>query len=241
MHLETLLILVFWVFASAPSSIQCSWPTSPIAGAVDPNINLVIHQPRRPTLTIPTNCSSPPPQTCTFYAGCLEPAFHCGPEGYPLGFGEKFCTKFSLPSNIARLSPKGQEWMYTTMHCLQVALVPMLQAQDDSESEGSSSSTSMPHSHSDSDACDNLEKEAFSTHAPCYLSSGLCKLTPADWVVIVEIIDLKTLFQSWEAFESSVQAAEGCLAFFGWVLVNKVIAWIERRDLQGDAGLLPAP
>ncbi|KAF5334240.1 hypothetical protein D9758_017093 [Tetrapyrgos nigripes] len=210
MHPETLLILVFWIFASVPSSIQRSWPTSPNAGVADPNINLVTHQPRQLTLTISTNCSSPPPQTCTFYADCLEPAFHCGPEGYPLGFGGKFCTKFSL--NAARLSPQGQEWLYTTMHCLQVALVPMLQAHD-SESEGSSSSTSMTTPRSDSDACKNLEKEAFSTHAPCYLSSGFCKLSLADRVVIVEIIGLKTLLQNWEVFESGVQVVKGCLEF----------------------------
>ncbi|KIK63333.1 hypothetical protein GYMLUDRAFT_41047 [Collybiopsis luxurians FD-317 M1] len=156
-------------------------------------------------VTVQTNCSSPPdpPHSCVFYAACLEPHFHCGPDGYPLGFGEKFCTKFSLPGNVGRLLDKGQEWMWDTMACLQRALVPEL---EEPVPPGSSSSQS--------EACKTLETKAFSTHAPCYLSSGLCSLSPKDWAVIVEIIGVKTLLKSWEAFEGAIEAGEGCLEFF---------------------------
>ncbi|THU88631.1 hypothetical protein K435DRAFT_761674 [Dendrothele bispora CBS 962.96] len=167
------------------------------------------------TRTLSTNCTSPPPHSCTFYAACLEPVFHCGPSGYPIGFGEEFCTKFSLPSNVGRLSPQGQQWMYTTMHCLQEALVPTLEKE---------ASLGPELAGDDQNACDRLEKEAFGTHAPCYLSSGLCTLTPKDWIVIVEIVQLKTLFGSWDAFEGSVEAAEGCVEFYAWVLEHRVTA-----------------
>ena len=44
----------------------------------------------------------------------------------------------------------------------------------------------------------------------------------------MDIIGLKTLFGSWDAFEGSVEAAEGCLEFYAWVLENKVVAWVEK-------------
>ncbi|KAJ3977939.1 hypothetical protein EV361DRAFT_876085 [Lentinula raphanica] len=147
------------------------------------------------------NCTYPPPHTCTFYSACLESHFHCGPEGYPLGFGEKFCTKFSLPDNVNRLSRKGEEWMWTTMACLQRALVPELDKV-------------VPAGQGDKRACQALKDKAFSTHAPCYLTSGLCSLPPEDWVVIVEVINVRTLFSSWDAFIGGVEAGEGCLEFF---------------------------
>ncbi|KAJ4474230.1 hypothetical protein J3R30DRAFT_649097 [Lentinula aciculospora] len=155
--------------------------------------------------TPPINCTSPPPHTCTFYSACLESHFHCGPEGYPLGFGEKFCTKFNMPQNVERLSTKGKDWMWTTMGCLQRALVSELDVPVVSSGLQSSSTE---------DVCKALEDKAFSTHAPCYLSSGLCSLSLEDWVVIVDIIDIKTLLSSWDAFEGGVDAGKGCLEFF---------------------------
>ncbi|KAF7329246.1 hypothetical protein MKEN_00185300 [Mycena kentingensis (nom. inval.)] len=68
-------------------------------------------------------CTAPPLDDCSFYA-CLEPKFNCGPEGYPIGFGQKFCNKFSAARN--ELSAEGQQWMIKTMNCLQVTLVPEL-------------------------------------------------------------------------------------------------------------------
>ncbi|KAF5345490.1 hypothetical protein D9757_013513 [Collybiopsis confluens] len=151
--------------------------------------------------TVKTNCSSPPdpPHSCVFYAACLEPHFHCGSQGYPLGFGEKFCTKFNLPQNVGRLSDKGKEWMWDTMACLQRALVTELD---------------IPAPSSSSEACKALETKAFSTHAPCYLSSGLCSLNPKDWAVIVDIIGIRTLFGTRDALRGAVEAGEGCLKFF---------------------------
>lgn len=155
-----------------------------------------------PKTTSSINCLDPPPHSCAFYRACLEPHFHCGPDGYPLGFGEKFCTRFNQPSNAGRLSEEGQAWMWNTMSCLQRALVPEL---------------SIPVVDA-TEVCKSLEEKAFSTHAPCYLSSGLCSLPPSDWVVIIEIINLKTLLSSWDAFIGGVEAAKGCLEFLAWSL-----------------------
>ena len=56
-----------------------------------------------------SECYEPTPMTCGFYRDCLEPAITCGPTGYALGYGERYCTKFQ---NIKdSLSDDGQAWV----------------------------------------------------------------------------------------------------------------------------------
>lgn len=31
---------------------------------------------------------------CEWYLKCLEDHYHCGPKGYPVGFGYKYCSRF---------------------------------------------------------------------------------------------------------------------------------------------------
>ncbi|KAK0501844.1 hypothetical protein EDD18DRAFT_1144667 [Armillaria luteobubalina] len=134
-------------------------------------------------------CAAPIRDNCSFYSSCLETRYHCGPTGYPIGYGEKFCTKFS--DDRALLSAKGQTWMVDTMHCLQESLVP--------DALGSA------------ETCSQLEDKAFGTHAKCYIDNGLCFLPVVDWEAIVKIVELRTLFQSWDAFLETLKAAESCL------------------------------
>ncbi|KAF7350997.1 hypothetical protein MSAN_01661900 [Mycena sanguinolenta] len=128
-------------------------------------------------------CIHPPPDNCSFYVDCLEQRYHCGPSGYPLGYGEKYCTKFQ--THRATLSANGQTWMLATMQCLQEALV--------SDAIGALNATT---------SCAALKDKAFATHANCYVSSGVCKLPFADWHAILEIVDVKTLSDSWDASEA---------------------------------------
>ncbi|KAJ7599184.1 hypothetical protein C8J56DRAFT_1093536 [Mycena floridula] len=146
-------------------------------------------------------CSNPPRDNCSFYATCLESRYKCGKDGYPSGYGEKYCQAFSTERNLLTL--QGQKWMLDTMHCLQDALVP--------EAVDSSSTT-----------CDNLADIAFKSHAPCYLGSGLCTLSPKDWIAILQIVDFRTLFRTWDAFEATVQAVEGCVEFYFFLVENLI-------------------
>ncbi|KAJ6497527.1 hypothetical protein C8R45DRAFT_130033 [Mycena sanguinolenta] len=146
-------------------------------------------------------CMHPPPDSCSFYADCLEQRYHCGSSGYPLGYGEKYCTRFQ--SHRTTLSARGQTWMLATMHCLQEALVP--------DAIGAPNATM---------SCAALEDKAFATHANCYVSSGVCKLPLADWHAILEIVDVKTLVDSWDALEATVTAGTECLEFYA-VLVEQ--------------------
>ena len=32
---------------------------------------------------------------CDFYTQCVEPRFQCGTNGYPLAYGDRYCSKFT--------------------------------------------------------------------------------------------------------------------------------------------------
>lgn len=144
-------------------------------------------------------CANPPLDNCSFYANCLETRYNCGPSGYPIGYGQQYCEKFSNERSL--LNTQGQQWMINTMHCLQLALVPY--AIDNNPT-----------------TCQALENQAFETHAGCYVDNGLCALGLQDWSAILKIVDITTLFQSWDAFKATVEAAAGCAEFFAFVVTK---------------------
>lgn len=155
---------------------------------------------RQDPSTAPSECSNPQPNDCNFYTECIESRYHCGPTGYPLGYGQYYCDKFVTDASL--LSPQGQTWMTTVMLCLQGDLVPYALGATQGFSD-----------------CQALQDFAFSTHPACYVDSGLCSLPVTDWEAIVEkIVGLTTLFDSWDALKATVEAADGCVEFYAWLL-----------------------
>ncbi|KAF0413258.1 hypothetical protein F8M41_007779 [Gigaspora margarita] len=122
--------------------------------------------------SITVNCTMPVPNTCNFYMDCLEKKFHCGNKGYPLEFGLKYCEKFS--ENAHLFSSSGKEWVSKTKLCLQDSLVQVYE--------------------NDSSTCSEIKDKALSSHANCYVSSGICLLPPSDWLALFETIDFRDLF-----------------------------------------------
>jgi len=145
-------------------------------------------------------CAKPPLDDCSFYVNCLESRYKCGPTGYPLQYGEKFCEKFS--SNRSLLDSNGQQWMINTMHCLQTALV----------FDAIANATT----------CQALEDEAFGTHASCYIDNGLCSLGLHNWVAILEIVDIRTIFRSWEGFKATIEAGVECAEFLAFMVAKSL-------------------
>ncbi|GFF33433.1 hypothetical protein IFM58399_03539 [Aspergillus lentulus] len=141
-------------------------------------------------------CTQPPPNSCDFYKQCLESRYHCGPAGYPIGFGQKFCEK-SLVWR-PKMSTSGQEWITKTMLCLQEELVPL--------AIGSESQT-----------CSELKQHALGTHAECYVRSGVCTLPIEDWGKILEIVG-PALISAPENFKSAFETAGDCLKLYFWLL-----------------------
>ena len=46
---------------------------------------------------VPEQCIGPKLSNtkCDWYIDCLEKVFNCGAKGYPVGYGNKYCVKFS--------------------------------------------------------------------------------------------------------------------------------------------------
>jgi hypothetical protein len=148
----------------------------------------------------PGSCSAPAPNSCTFYSACLEARFHCGPSGYPLGYGLRYCDAFAAVRG--RFSAAGQAWIGTVMLCLQDALVPYETGAEPV------------------DGCAALKEAAFATHPVCYVRSGVCTLPVADWEVLVHTIGLEQLLGSWDAVEQVLRTAEGCAGLYGWLVLK---------------------
>ena len=104
--------------------------------------------------------------TCNWYPNCLERVHPCGPDGYALGYGFKYCTLFEA-ANASVLSPRGLAWRDLTLVCLQEALLPLLNR---------------------SITCPDILSFAYETHPICYTQSGVCHLPASDWRAIEHII-----------------------------------------------------
>jgi hypothetical protein len=106
--------------------------------------------------------------SCDFYrcrqrlAGSRHPA-----SAYYQGYGLKYCERFSTVTR-PKLSRTGQLWLDKTLFCLQKFL----------------------YDHVPVDASPEVVKTmAFNSHPGCYVTSGLCFLSPEDWAVIWATID----------------------------------------------------
>jgi hypothetical protein len=99
---------------------------------------------------------------CGFY-DCVESNCGCGAQGYPLGYGKKYCQIFS---NYP-FTGMGGKWRDATLRCLQRALIPF--------------------SKCPPTTCEILKTKAFDSHPFCYTSSGVCFLNPKDLLGILAI------------------------------------------------------
>jgi Stanniocalcin family len=154
-------------------------------------------------------CATPKPNTCSFYPNCLEAHEHCGPDGYAIGYGLKYCNLFTNAKS--KMSSSGQEWVTNTMLCLQNALVPY----------GTGQQTL---------SCPALKTFAFDTHPNCYVNSGVCLLPPSDWEIIVGTVSLSELFGSLDALKATMQTVEGCAKMYAWLIEQGIIVVLKKAE-----------
>lgn len=161
----------------------------------------------------PKICQNPRRDTCDFYPNCLETKYRCGPSGYPIGYGLKYCRAFTAAKS--RLSDRGDEWVSDTMLCLQRALAPLATTQ--------------------TTTCPVLKSRAIATHPDCYIKSGVCVLGPADWTIIVDTVDLKDLFGSLDQLKAVLQTVGGCAEFYAWLIKQGIIKVLdEAKEVAKD-------
>jgi hypothetical protein len=151
-------------------------------------------------------CRDPEPNTCDIYTQCLEARLHCGPAGYPIAYGLKYCNKSNSVRN--QLSAGGKEWITSTMLCLQRDLVKY--------ADGSQKTT-----------CGALKDYAFSTHPSCYIDGGVCLLPPGDWEVIVKTVGFVNLFNSSDALVAALKTVRGCVNFYEWLIEQGILKVIN--------------
>ncbi|MBT7611234.1 MAG: hypothetical protein HN576_15855 [Bacteriovoracaceae bacterium] len=100
---------------------------------------------------------------CEYYS-CVEEIKHCGKHGYLIGFGYKYCRKFS--NKEQNLSGEGQSWIVSVRACL-------IERLDNVEPDLS---------------CKQYRQEAIEQHVPCYTKSGYCDLSKKDKKTIIKMI-----------------------------------------------------
>jgi hypothetical protein len=160
------------------------------------------------------SCSNPPIRTCDFYRNCAEGQLGCGPDKYPIHYGEKNCIKIS--KNAPHFSAAGQAWIWGTMHCLQTSMVPVLQPC--------------------TATCDSFTTAAFASHTPCYLQNGICALPCTDliWLfssVASDLFTSESLRQAWGVgggcMQNIVQTLQGC----GGTVADIIVLWLLTAKL----------
>lgn len=129
-------------------------------------------------LVLSSTLACEPGDTCNFYS-CLESHFPCGPEGYVVSFGGKYCQIFKDMS--PSMSPLGQDWSRTTRKCLQKKLTPLM--------NGNMSLRD----------CTELRSFAFRTHPECYATSNwsLCELPVTDLWMLAKEMPVVALILEW--------------------------------------------
>lgn len=158
-------------------------------------------------LSPPDECINPSPNNCTFYQLCLESNYHCGSEGYPLGFGAYYCTKFL--SSLSSFSHTGQQWISNVLLCLQRALIPDAIGAPDAAV-----------------GCKELEEKAFSSHPSCYVGAGFCTLPPEDWGGVVEVVGVEGLSALVSITRDVVRIMGMCGEVYEWIVEA------EARELE---------
>lgn len=120
------------------------------------------------------------PQTCADFVaqpGCSACEFYtckdearaqpCGDDGYYVDYGFRYCNRFSEYVR-PRLSARGQVWVEGTRECLQSALDDVRYDELD---------------------CEQVRREAYDSHPPCYAQWGFCELPLRDIWVVVNTVD----------------------------------------------------
>ena len=151
-------------------------------------------------------CLEPERDTCTFYVNCLESRKPCGRSGYAVDFGERLCNRFLSKEGV--LSASGQEWASDVRLCLQKDLTPIL---------------AQP-----SVSCEEIRSSAIAIHAPCYVKSGVCGLSPVDWIKVGYLLntDLFTPGVGKQFFDTT----SGCIGKYVDVFASVTLRFKELLE-----------
>ncbi|KAH7714161.1 hypothetical protein AAVH_18499 [Aphelenchoides avenae] len=114
-------------------------------------------------------------QECEEYKE-LDKGLNCGPDGYMLGYGHKYCNRFyDKYTDFDRL---GQATVSCTAKCLLDKLRPAVAAEQQRSRE---------------DSCGRLKVHAYDSHVGCYVDCGFCLTfvtNPMEYFGVIDRADL---------------------------------------------------
>jgi hypothetical protein len=156
------------------------------------------------TQSLQEACFTPPlPNSqCGFYIDCLENYYSCGPEGYAIGYGFKYCNKFTSDKMRECVDVAGDEWVNNTLSCLQESLVPVIESDDVNDV-----------------SCMSIKLDAFDSHSTCYTGGGgsvptapsVCFLPIPDVLCILSTIDKQDLLSPL-GLKEDIETAQICVS-----------------------------
>lgn len=141
-----------------------------------------------PLFSFATELCKPNVDSCEFYL-CQEENHHCGPKGYPVGFGHKFC-KIYLDTE-KNYSEEANGWLRRVRVCLMEEF-----ANADQQNR--------------SRTCDQVKAESFRSHVGCYVETGFCDLKASD--VFQIFWAMKSSAKHIEIFQDAKGIAKACAA-----------------------------
>lgn len=123
--------------------------------------------------------------SCGFYA-CEEKRHHCGPRGYPLGYGFKFCQVFLNTEREYSLPAKS--WLRRVRVCLMESFKRV---------NGDTHKT-----------CRKVKNDSFRSHIGCYKRTGFCDLRSSDRLQIIWALRNSVIYP--EAIRDGLAVMETC-------------------------------
>ena len=120
---------------------------------------------------------------CSYY-DCRETYAQCGRDAYLLGYVGRYCRRFAQVTE-PRVSPAANAWLRRVRRCL----AEYLEANVAYDA-----------------ACEDIDREGTDSHAACYIETGFCALSVADWLAILHTIDVGDA-----PFRVMLATAQGCL------------------------------
>lgn len=111
-------------------------------------------------------------ESCSFYR-CMEKERPCGPHGYWMGFGDRYCRAFL--NHQDSFSEESQRWLTDVRECLQVRV----------------------HEVANDVQCRDIYSTAMNSHVSCYVDTGFCNLAFRDrlkiyWWLRMSLTNAKT-------------------------------------------------
>lgn len=139
-----------------------------------------------PLVSLAGDVCEPNVDSCGFYL-CQEKIHNCGPKGYPVGFGFKFCQIYLDREN--HYSPAAHAWLRRVRVCLMEEF-----AKTDLEHPGRT--------------CSAVKSDGFGSHAGCYVKTGFCELSGVDYIQIFWAMKSSVIHA--EIFKDARSVAKAC-------------------------------